>query len=179
MRALSRSTLSLAVTAVVAALATPAAVDATAHEATSQAEATKVDAVPVPARKASGKAKAGNLMAVFDQEGDASAAVPMSHADALLALEQDLSLKVGKYLRPEDYPLDARRSRWTGTAMVEVLVSGDGAIHDVSLARSSGFSILDDQALQIVRRVPKLFVPFQLRGGGEHRATVPIGFYLK
>ncbi|MCW5620459.1 MAG: energy transducer TonB [Burkholderiales bacterium] len=178
MRALSRSTLSLVVTAVVAALAAPA-VDATPHEAASQAEATKVDAAPASARKASGKAKAGNLVAVFEQEGDASAAVPMSHADALLALEQDLSLKVGKYLRPEDYPLDARRSRWTGTAMVEVLVSGDGAIHDVSLARSSGFSILDDQALRIVRRVPKLFVPFQLRGGGEHRATVPIGFYLK
>lgn len=172
------STPSLAVAALATALAA-SAVDATPPHAPPHAEATKVDAAPAPARKAAGKAKAGNVMAVLEQEGDASAAAVKSHADALQALEQDLSLKVGKYLRPEDYPLDAQRSRWTGTAMVEVLVSGDGAIHDVWLARSSGFSVLDDRALQIVRRVPKLFVPFQLRGSGEHRATVPIGFYLK
>jgi outer membrane biosynthesis protein TonB len=48
----------------------------------------------------------------------------------------------------------------------------------VELQRTSGFRVLDDQAVVMVRRVSKLFVPFRLRGR-EHAVTVPIGFYLK
>jgi len=101
-----------------------------------------------------------------------------SQEKAIEALELDLSLKVGKKMRVEDYPKDAQRARQTGTAMVQVRVAGDGTVHDVALARSSGHSVLDDQALHVVRRVTKLYMPTQLRGR-EQRATVPIGFYLR
>ncbi len=102
----------------------------------------------------------------------------ISEAQAIEALELDLSLKVGKKLTVADYPTDARAARQTGTAMVEVRVAGDGTVHDVALARSSGHSVLDDRALNVVRRVTKLYMPARLRGR-EQRATVPIGFYLR
>jgi protein TonB len=101
-----------------------------------------------------------------------------SDADAHEALDQELSLKVGKHMRQDDYPDEARRQRWTGTVLIEVLIARDGLIKQVELAKTSGFAVLDERALDVVRRVPKLFVPAQLRGG-EQRARVPIGFYLQ
>jgi TonB family protein len=98
--------------------------------------------------------------------------------EAFKALEQELSLKVGKQIHPSDYPAEARRWRWSGTSVVQVQVGTDGMLRDVELRRSSGFEVLDEQALAIVRRVAKVFVPFRLRGR-EHAVTVPVGFYLK
>ena len=102
----------------------------------------------------------------------------VTEEEAFKSLEQELSLKVGKQIRPSDYPDEARRWRWTGTTMVQVQVGVDGMVRDVELQRSSGFRVLDEQALAMVRRVAKLFVPFRLRGR-EHAVSVPIGFYLK
>lgn len=102
----------------------------------------------------------------------------LTEEEALKALEQELSLKVGKKISPGDYPEEARRWRWTGTTLVQVRVDAAGMVGDVVLHRSSGFRVLDEQALVMVRRVSKLFVPFRLRGR-EHAVTVPIGFYLK
>ena len=102
----------------------------------------------------------------------------LTEEEAFKALEQELSLKVGKQIHPSDYPAEARRSRWTGTSVVQVQVGTDGMIRSVELRHSSGFDLLDEQALTIVRRVAKVFVPFRLRGR-EHAVTVPVGFYLK
>lgn len=102
----------------------------------------------------------------------------LTEEEALQALEREVSLKVGKQVRKDDYPEEARRLRWTGTALVQVQVNGDGTVAGVSLERTSGFQVLDHQALVMVRRVSKLFLPFRLRGR-EHAVTVPIGFYLK
>jgi outer membrane biosynthesis protein TonB len=48
----------------------------------------------------------------------------------------------------------------------------------VRIQRTSGFEVLDERALAIVRRVAKVYVPFRLRGR-ELAVTVPVGFYLK
>jgi TonB family protein len=102
----------------------------------------------------------------------------LTEAEAFKALEQELSLKVGKQIHPSDYPADAQRWRWTGTSVVQVQVGTDGMLRDVQIQRTSGFPMLDEQALAIVRRVARVFVPMRLRGR-EHAVTVPVGFYLK
>jgi TonB family protein len=102
----------------------------------------------------------------------------LSEEEAVLALERELSLKVGKQMRDEDYPEEAQRWRWTGTVMIDVIVGANGSVKDVSLGKTSGFRILDTQALIVVRRVSKLFVPLQLRGR-DIPVTIPIGFYLQ
>jgi TonB family protein len=104
--------------------------------------------------------------------------VALSEEEAHLALERDLLLKVGKQLQVSDYPHEARRWRWSGTVLVEVLVAGNGMVKQVALSRTSGFRVLDMQALAVVRRVPKLYVPVGLRQR-DRTVTVPVGFYLQ
>ncbi|HEY7760224.1 MAG TPA: energy transducer TonB [Burkholderiales bacterium] len=104
--------------------------------------------------------------------------VPLSEEEAHHALERDLLLKVGKHLQTSDYPGEARRWRWTGTVLVEVLVAADGMVKQVALSRTSGFRVLDMQALEVVRRVSKLFVPIGLRQR-DRTVTVPVSFYLQ
>ena len=102
----------------------------------------------------------------------------LTEEEGQFALEQDLSLKVGKYLQVVDYPEEAQRWRWTGTVLVEVLIAGNGLLKSVALSRTSGFRVLDEQALVVVRRVPKLYMPAGLRVR-ERTLTVPVGFYLQ
>lgn len=109
--------------------------------------------------------------------GDFYMSLPLSEDEARQRLERDLSLKVGKHRRQDDYPEHALRGGWTGTAMVRVVIDGAGVVQDVWLERTSGFAILDEQALIMVRRVSRLFVPFRLRGRHQE-VSVPIGFYL-
>ena len=51
-----------------------------------------------------------------------------------------------------DYPEEARQKHQEGVVMVSVEVGTDGSGSDVTLARSSGFPLLDAAALQAVRR---------------------------
>jgi TonB family protein len=113
-----------------------------------------------------------------DEVDDVTVIDALSEEEALLALERELSLKIGKQMREEDYPEEAQRWRWTGTVMVDVIVGANGSVKDVSLAKTSGFHILDTQALVVVRRVSKLFVPVQLRGR-DIAVTIPISFHLQ
>ena len=118
------------------------------------------------------------LAALDDATLDALVVSTLSEEEAMLALERELSLKVGKHVREEDYPQEAQRWRWTGTALIAVLVGANGSVKDVSLGKTSGFRVLDEQALAVVRRVSKLFVPMRLRGR-DIAVTIPVGFYLQ
>ncbi|HSS38294.1 MAG TPA: energy transducer TonB [Polyangia bacterium] len=51
-----------------------------------------------------------------------------------------------------EYPLACRRRHEEGTVILNVLVRADGQPADVSVARSSGFPLLDQAALAAVRR---------------------------
>jgi TonB family protein len=103
---------------------------------------------------------------------------PQTEQEALEWLERDLSLKVGKRRQADDYPEEAVRFGWSGTALVDVLVAGNGAIKTIALSRSSGFKVLDDQAVEMVKRVSRLWVPTRLRGR-DTSVTVPIGFQMQ
>ena len=136
-----------------------------------QAQRTKTARKPV-------RRKSIQLAALHTPDLSLYPSTMLTEAEAFKALEQELSLKVGKQIYSSDYPVEARRLRWTGTSVVQVQVGLDGMLRDVQIQRTSGFAVLDDQALTIVRRVAKVFVPFRLRGR-EHAVTVPVGFYLK
>jgi len=75
------------------------------------------------------------------------------------------------------YPEWARLRGWQGTARVCVAVSGNGAILQARLARTSGNAFLDNEALQLVRSAPRISlerplpVPFVL-------AIIPINYWL-
>lgn len=50
------------------------------------------------------------------------------------------------------YPMQARLRHWEGTIRLKVLITPEGRVKDISVARSSGFDVLDDAALETVRK---------------------------
>jgi protein TonB len=78
---------------------------------------------------------------------------------------------------PPFYPETARRSGWEGRAVVRVEVSADGLPLSVTLAKSSGYGVLDQSALRAVKSWR-----FQPRtvGGVTMKGTVdvPVNFSL-
>lgn len=95
---------------------------------------------------------------------------------AVQALEVEILRNIGKQTQDSDYPEEARQWNWSGTTLVQVLMGANGSMKDVSVQRSSGFQVLDDQALKMVRRVPPTRIPDRLKGR-EVTVTVPIGFF--
>lgn len=79
---------------------------------------------------------------------------------------------------PPDYPALSRRLGEEGRTLLRVLISPEGLPRDIQLQASSGFSRLDQAALQTVRRWR--FVP-AMRGGETFAAwvLVPIRFDLE
>ncbi|WP_174274320.1 energy transducer TonB [Sphingomonas bacterium] len=50
------------------------------------------------------------------------------------------------------YPVESRRSHEEGTVRLRVLISPEGRVEEVAVAKSSGFDRLDDAALDAVRK---------------------------
>jgi periplasmic protein TonB len=77
-----------------------------------------------------------------------------------------------------DYPLLGRKRGYQGTVVLEVLVSREGRVKELSLSTSSGYSVLDQAALTSVKTW--LFEP-GTRGGEkvDMWVKVPVRFQLK
>jgi len=79
---------------------------------------------------------------------------------------------------PPVYPGLARRRQWQGTVVLEVLVSEDGQVAELSVHQGSGYTVLDEAALTAVRNWR--FTPGRK---GENpvamKVLVPVKFALK
>lgn len=81
-----------------------------------------------------------------------------------------------KLRRAKRYPSQARRNDLQGTATVSFTVARDGAVSGIRLARSSGHTLLDQAALEMVHRAsPMPKVPDDIRGS-KLSFTVPVRF---
>ncbi|MEO8629708.1 MAG: energy transducer TonB [Betaproteobacteria bacterium] len=101
----------------------------------------------------------------------------MSEAQALQRFESELSRSVGKQTQNSDYPEEAIRSKWSGITLVRAEVSSSGVLEAAAVERTSGFDVLDEQAVKMVMRAVVPPVPERLRGQPV-TVNVPIGFYL-
>jgi protein TonB len=112
----------------------------------------------------------------------ASAAMPygasLNEEQSLRALESEISRKLGSKIQESDYPEEARRQGWSGTTLVGVVVSADGKIKQVAVSKTSGFPLLDQQALRMLDGVRIWWIPQRLRKR-EVKVTVPVGFYIR
>ncbi len=77
-----------------------------------------------------------------------------------------------------DYPVQAKRMGWEGRVLLRVEVLASGSVGQVSIAKSSGHDLLDEAALDAVRRWK--FVPAKRDGMAVNSSVnVPINFNLK
>jgi periplasmic protein TonB len=81
-----------------------------------------------------------------------------------------------KLARAKRYPSSARREKAQGTVTVRFVVSGNGSASGVSIVRSSGFTVLDNAAIDAVRRA----APFpDTPDGGSKPFVIPIDYTLR
>jgi protein TonB len=86
-----------------------------------------------------------------------------------------LSSLIARYQR---YPHIAQLRGWHGTTQVQIFVSTAGRMVNVIILRSSGFEVLDNQALDMVRQATPLPQPPEALRGREFTVMVPIVFKL-
>jgi len=81
----------------------------------------------------------------------------------------------GRYKR---YPASAVERGWQGKVEVRMVIGADGRLADASIKASSGHEILDDQAIDMLRKGKTLVpIPASLRGR-EFSLDVPVIFKL-
>ena len=81
--------------------------------------------------------------------------------------------------RYKRYPRFARDNGWEGKVELSLAIGADGAIASLRVSHGSGFSILDRQALEMIRRAePQARIPAGLRGKAFD-IRVPVIFNLR
>jgi protein TonB len=100
-----------------------------------------------------------------------------AHENRLVATYgQSISKEIKRY---QKYPPPAQRRGWEGTAEVLLQLAADGKVTGITLGKSSGHAILDEEALDMVRRASPLpQAPPDLRGR-PLVVSVPIVFRLQ
>jgi len=77
------------------------------------------------------------------------------------------------------YPQIAQDSHWTGTAELRVAIGADGSISSITVKKSSGHAVLDDEAQSMIRAAQsKMAIPPAL-GGTAFHLDVAVDFYRK
>jgi TonB family protein len=81
-------------------------------------------------------------------------------------------------VKHKQYPIIARMSGWQGQVIIELLLDGNGILKSKKIHTSSGYDVLDKQALEMIdKAVPFPPPPEALRASG-FRIKVPIPFKL-
>lgn len=76
------------------------------------------------------------------------------------------------------YPAEAVKDKSQGTCICQFVVQKDGSIGDVTVLRSSDYAILDQEAIRVLKSMPK-WTPGQQRGEVVNvKIAVPIAFKL-
>ena len=84
---------------------------------------------------------------------------------------QIISAKIKRY---EEYPPVARRRHWVGTTVVQLRLTPEGKVTDISVVEKSGYEILDEAAVKMIRNASPLPIPPE----GLRTVLVPIKFRL-
>ena len=63
------------------------------------------------------------------------------------------------------YPFQARRNEWSGTVRMQMQIGSNGVLREVRLRSSSGYSVLDEDAMETLRKAQaSVPVPARLLG---------------
>lgn len=96
--------------------------------------------------------------------------------DAMSRIKAHLYTDLARHF---DYPELARRRGWEGRVMVALNVASDGQLQQIRVARSSGFALLDESALQSLRQVDRLTAAVALLNGQRLAVQIPVIYRLQ
>ena len=75
------------------------------------------------------------------------------------------------------YPSQARLNQWQGKVVVRAVIRADGHLADVTVKKSSGHSVLDEAAMDVIRRITPVQLKYAL-GRQEVVVNIPISYEL-
>jgi len=81
--------------------------------------------------------------------------------------------------RAKRYPNVARRNRQQGVPWIRFVMDRDGRVHSVRLERSSGFDVLDREALALPKRAQPMPRPPETVAGDRIELVVPVEFFMQ
>ena len=85
-----------------------------------------------------------------------------------------------KYLSDNiQYPSKAKENKWEGTVLCELVVEKDGSINEAKVLKSSGYQLLDIEALRVVLNMPKWTAGKQHGDSVRVQFALPISFKLQ
>lgn len=85
-----------------------------------------------------------------------------------------------KYLSENiQYPSKAKENKWEGTVLCELIVEKDGSINEAKVINSSGYQLLDVEALRVVLNMPKWTAGKQDGDSVRVQFALPISFKLQ
>jgi protein TonB len=84
--------------------------------------------------------------------------------------------EIGKH---KQYPKIALMRGWQGEAIVELLLDGNGKLKSKKIIQSSGYDVLDKQALEMVEKAAPFPAPPEVLRGSSFSIKVPIPFKLE
>ena len=130
------------------------------------AVAAAAPAAPAPAQQASAA------------PGAPLAAERASDADEAGSRDQYRLALIGAAKRYKRYPAQAMQNGWTGRVEIRLVIGANGMIQSAAIKTSAGFSLLDDTALDMIKKAkPLTQIPPALRGK-EFFVDVPVIFDL-
>jgi periplasmic protein TonB len=133
---------------------------------------------PSPAQQTPAVARAQEPQAPGSQADAPAKASSEVSADAA-TLRQFLIALVDAANLYKRYPPQAREKGWAGRVEIRLVIGANGMIKSAVIKTSSNYQILDDQALDMVRKgKPRVQIPQGLRGR-EFTVDVPVIFELQ
>ena len=85
-----------------------------------------------------------------------------------------------KYLGENiQYPSKAKDNQWEGVALCQFIVEKDGSINEAKILQSSGYELLDTEALRVILNMPKWTAGMQNGDSVRVKFALPISFKLQ
>lgn len=132
---------------------------------------------PAAAAAPQGMAAAAPVPAIMAEAAPASAGAQPAQisAEGLRLYRLQLAREARRF---KHYPQQAREHGWEGTSEVTVNASSALSVPTVALTRSSGYAVLDEQALEMIGQAVRLVALPELLRGRDFRMPIPVRFGL-
>lgn len=109
----------------------------------------------------------------------AAAAAPAVSSEASMSAPSWQALLLGRLQQFKRYPPDAQARNQQGVAYLRFTMDRKGRVLTFRLEKSSGYALLDEEALALIQRAQPLPVPPPAVPGDPLELVVPIEFFLK
>lgn len=105
--------------------------------------------------------------------------VSASQQDMDTARKVYSSLLANEIAKHKQYPRVAQLRGWQGVVKVDLQIDADGNVLASQIKESSGYEVLDKQALEMVKKVTHFPTPPDVLRGYSFNILVPVSFHLE